>query len=182
MRDSLFGLTLVVWVGVGCQNVAERNAAIEGQEASVADHGLEVPVSPPRNEVPADGPLEVEISVRNLSDSVVQFRPIFNFGAWLDAEILDRSGSPIQKTASIDPPNAWAVSLRTGESIADTVDLRCSLQVPAGIPCTAPYDLSRPGTYQVKMHFTLPCDIEGCDEFIKVEAKSFTVKVGDEGD
>lgn len=181
MRKTV-SLVLLVWVGAGCQDMAERRAGTNGYEASVADRSLELTASPLRNAVPVEGPLLVEVTVRNPSDSVVRFRPIFHFGRWLDAEILDSAGSPLPKTAAIDPPNAWAVSLETGESISDTVDLRCSMPVPGDTPCMAPYDLSRPGAYEVKMHFTLPCDIEDCGERVTVEAEPFTVLVESEGE
>lgn len=177
MRTALFRLALVICVTVGCQGSAEQSTAGAGEDVPSTDHGLELTASPVQTTVPAEGPLEVEITIRNASESVVRFRPVFVFGRWLDAEVLDAAGSPIPKTAEIDPPNAWAVSLGTGESITDTVDLRCSLPVPEENSCMAPYDLSGPGAYEVKMHFTLPCDIEGCGERVKLEAEPFTLRV-----
>jgi hypothetical protein len=176
MRKQLYFAAIGVSIVVGCRNVAERSASVEDASGAPAQ-GLHLTALPVRTTAGISGPLEVEITLRNLTDSVVQFRPVFNFGAWLDAEIVDASGSVLPRVSHIDPPNAWAVSLRTGDSVTDTVDLRCSLEMPDEHSCIAPYDLSRPGAYAVRMHFTLPCDIEGCGNLVKVEAKPFTVRV-----
>lgn len=197
MRKTLYGFLLLLWIGAGCHDgartrsaaghettteeqratehaVAEVGAAVEG-DSSTVDSGMRFTVAPLHKVVPVEGPMQVEITLRNVSDSIVVFKPIFNFGAWLDAEIVDSAGVPVPKTAQIDPPNALRTLLRPGESLTVPVDLRCSTPVNQG-PCMAAYDgLFRPGVYQVKMHFTLPCLT--CDERVTVVADPFTIRV-----
>lgn len=178
MMKTVIRLSLVVWVVAACWDAPASRSEFDGADPNSTSHGLELRVSPIRTEVPLEGALEVEVTIRNISDSIAQFRPIFTFGGWLDAEIVGPTGSTLPKTSAIDPPNAWAVALEPGELIADTIDLRCSLMISGEIPCMAPYDLSRPGLYQIQMHFSLPCEMQDCDILTTLEARAFTVRVG----
>lgn len=155
MRHAVL-LVLVMCVSFGCQDVSERRTETAMDDVSPSANGLKLTVSPIRTVFGVSGPLEVEVTVLNLTDSVVTFRPIFDFGDWLDAEISGPLGSPIPKTAFIDAPNAFAISLESGESVTEIVDLRCTFPIPEDNSCMAPYDLSAPGGYEVKVRFTLP--------------------------
>src|SRR5690606_15381178 len=113
----------------------------------------------------------------NNTDSVVTFRPIFNIGGWLNAEVIGPTGERVAKTASVDPPEAWAVSLRPSESYTDTTDLRCDVPSPTREACIAPYDLSTAGHYRITLSFFFPCSGSDCTNTDPVIARPFIVKV-----
>ena len=168
----------------GCRDTVDRKL-IEKDEPiePVSDdtppgvQGLLLVARPLEEVVPAEGPLLVEAVVYNMTDSIVRFRPIFNIGGFLSATIIGHDGLPVPETATIDPPNALPVLLQPGESHKDTTDLRCDVPNPDRSSCGAPYDLSRPGRYEIKLRFALPCDPAPCRDSIVVEAESFTVLV-----
>lgn len=85
---------------------------------------------PLRRVVPAHGLLPVEITIRNLADSMVWFHPMFVAGANLRADIVGPDGRPVPLTAAIDPPgpaNFGSALIPPGGSFSDTVDLDCAL-------------------------------------------------------
>jgi len=174
-------LVVVVCFSGGCGDVSERPTERMVDDVAFSANGLRLTVSPLRTVVGVAGPLEVEVTIHNLTDSVVTFRPIFDFGDWLDAEISGPLGSTVPKTASIDAPNAWAISLKSGESFTDTVDLRCTFLIPEDDYCMAPYDLSVPGAYEVTLRFTIPhYPTEDPDDLVRpitLEAAPFSVRV-----
>lgn len=180
MRQILL-LVMVMCVSVGCRDASERPTERVVDDVSLSANGLRLTVSPLRTVVGVAGPLEVEVTIHNRTDSVVTFRPILDFGDWLDAEISGPLGSPVPKTASIDAPNAWAISLKSGESFTDTVDLRCTFPIPEDDYCMAPYDLSVPGAYEVKVRFTIPYyPSDHPDDSVRpvtLEAAPFSVRV-----
>jgi hypothetical protein len=177
MRNQLTVVAVAVWVAVGCQGAPEPPPEASSQEMTGTQDGLGLRVTPLSEIYRIEGSLEVQITLENRTDSVMRFRPIFNFGRWLDADIWNSSETLLESTASIDPPNAYPITLEPGQSITETVDLRCSLPVTGGVPCTAPYDLKQPGTYRIRMRFTMPCDIRGCEEVTTVEADAITIRV-----
>jgi hypothetical protein len=190
-------LGLVLWLIAGCTegpppgSESEQRVEVEPGTifrdgmpvVGINNRGLALSAAPLREIVPVEGPLLVEIVVTNVSDSIARFRPIFNFGAFLDAEILDSFGVSLGETASVDPPNQFQLTLWPGESVNATVDLRCSIggfrMEGLEDTCFGPYDgLSRPGTFEVRMHFTVPCDERGgCDVPLTLEAEPFQVRV-----
>lgn len=170
----LFALTSVL----ACAPTGEETAPNEDQASVSGSHGLRLSVAPRSAAYARTGPMEVDVTLVNATDSVVRLRPIFSFGRWLDADIRGPSGELLENTAAIDPPNAWPVTLEPGQSITETVDLRCSLPVTPGVPCTAPYDMTRPGQYEIVVRFTVPCDIRGCERMITTTASPIRILVG----
>ena len=138
--------------------------------------GLQLDAYPLQTVVARDGPLLVEITLINNTDSVVTFRPIFSIGGWLNAEVIGPTGERVAKTASVDPPEAWAVTLHPGESYTDTTDLRCDVPSPNREACAAPYDLSPVGHYRITLRFFIPC-YDDCRNTDPLIARPFTVKV-----
>jgi len=162
-RSTVVALAALILAAVACGEGAEERSADERQVTVSGVEGLQLSVTPRSETYTPDGTLEVEVTLVNTADSVIRFRPIFSFGRWLDADIRGPDGELLEKTAAIDPPNAWPVSLDPGQSITETV--------------TAPYDLTRPGPYRVAVRFTMPCDIRGCDDPVTVHAPPVTIRV-----
>lgn len=207
MRSTPYWLAFAVCIGAGCQRGTEQrpaegqettsehvpmrkeessgqqlmraqaSAASRGQDSTAVDHGLQMTASPLRKVYPLDGPMEVQLTFHNLSDSMVVFRPIFYFGVWLDADIIDSAGRAVPRTMEITPPsplNTLETFIRPRQSISAVVNLRCAIP-SSSLPCEGPYDaLSEPGTYQVKMRFTLPCQENKC---MTVVAEPFAIRV-----
>jgi hypothetical protein len=175
---------LVLAITVAACHVAEDSTTADPDITTgrfgPAAHGLRMSAEPLRKTVPTKGPLWVEVTVRNVADSVVRFRPIFNVGGWLEAEITGPTGR-VPKTASVDPPNVWVVSLQPGESVTDTTDLRCDVPEPTRDGCMAPYDLSYPGEYVITLHFAVPCEIGHCDNLATVQTEPFAVQILQDG-
>ncbi|MEJ2679013.1 MAG: hypothetical protein P8174_08065 [Gemmatimonadota bacterium] len=135
---------------------------------------------PLRRVVPADGRLPVEITIRNLTDSLVWFHRMFVAGANLRADIVGPDGRTVPLTAAIDPPgpaNFGSALVPPGGSLSDTVDLNCDLPVPDRQTCIAPYDLSRPGEYRIGLDLRLPLETERRGEMLTFTAEPFTVQV-----
>lgn len=184
MSNACLALTLVLTV-VGCHGASDGSPSLEknvsGGRFGIPVQGLQMSAEPLREVVPPEGPLWVELTVQNVADSVARFRPMFNIGGWLRADIVGPGGIPVPNTASIDPPNAWEVTLRPGESVTDTTDLRCDVPSQTRDGCIAPYDLSGTGEYHVSLRFTLPCYGRECENNMTVEAEPFTVRVAETG-
>jgi hypothetical protein len=192
MRHIKFTLAIAIAVTACHESADNRSAGAEAADSRSAGaeaaatvmygptiQGLQMSAKPLQWVVPAEGPLWVEITVRNVADSIVRFLPIFNIGGLMDAEIIGPTGLPVPKTAEVDPPNAWPVTLFSGELFSDMMDLRCDVPEPTRTMCLAPYDLSQPGEYNVKLRFTLPCDRGPgpCGNAVTIEAEPFTVRV-----
>lgn len=171
----------LVFVGVVIAAAAcgpDQRRTVAGDDATPdPDLGLRLEARPLREQVTPDGPVRVRITIRNESDGPMTFKPMLEFGEWLDAEILDKKGVRLQMSADIDGPNALAITLQGGESITDTIDLRCGSDGPERTRnCIMPYEgLARPGTYTVRMRFTLPCN--PCSVLNTIEAEPFVVRV-----
>jgi len=179
MRNTLYWLAAAVFMGSGCDPGTEERPAgarseqdirpiqpgaiAPGQSRAADDPDLWMEAAPLEEAYYRDGPMMVELTFHNAADSMVVFRPVFYFGAWLDAEIVDSAGRPVARTMEISPPspsNTLETFIRPRQSITVGVDLRCVFPTPE-IPCDGPYDaLSEPGVYEVRMRFELPCD--GC--------------------
>jgi hypothetical protein len=167
--------------GVLTQQAAatQANRAAQIQDSTVVELALSMSASPVRDVYYRDGPMDVQLTFHNASDSMIVFRPTFYFGAWLDAEVLDSVGKAVSRTMEIDPPsplNTLETFIRPRQSLTARIDLRCAIPAPE-VPCDGPYDaLSEPGVYEVKMRFTLPCEEGSCGT---VHAEPFTVCVAD---
>ena len=209
MRTSPYWLAVAVCLGAACgrgseqrsadsqENARERSAArgeetseqqataaqastvAQAQDSTLVESDVSMSATPLRDVYYRDGPMDVQLTFHNATDSMVVFRPTFYFGAWLDAEVLESVGRAVPRTMDIDPPNplnTLETFIRPRQSIKALVDLRCAMPAPE-VPCEGPYDaLSEPGVYQVKMRFTLPCEEGRCRT---VYAEPFTVCVVD---
>jgi hypothetical protein len=168
---------LLALVGAGCSRTQDEEPQSALPELS-APGEVQLIAEPLLDAYAREGPIAVRISIRNGSDSAFVFRPILDFGAFLDAEIVDKRGEVLPKTMELDPPNAGEVRLASGETYSDTVDIRCSMLVIELGECSSMYDLTEPGTYEVRMRFAAPCDPPNCRRaHERLEADPFRVSI-----
>ena len=167
-------LTVAVTATTGCGQ--QRNASEREEDRTGTPRLLAKPI---HSNVAAEGPMLVEIELRNESDSAIELRETFTVGSeWLVADITDAVGSPVELDASIFEPYAPPLTLGPGQVFRDTVDLRCDVGTrEPSRNCVPPYGgLLNPGTYSITMKLTVPC--EACSEYIELVALPFTVRVG----
>lgn len=186
MRTAWIPLALAFTLSVtACHRPADREPVLEREDVPTAAYGLAVDglqmkARPLRTVVPARGLLRVEITIRNLADSMVWFHPMFMVGANLRADIVGPDGRPVPLTAAIDPPgpaNFGSALLPPRGSFSDTVDLNCGLPVPDRGTCIAPYDLSRSGEYRIRLRYQVPLEMERRGNGVSLSAEPFTVQV-----
>ena len=164
-------LTTLLVVPSTCSQEREHGHSAAPAVRQPDGSGLEMKARAVQETMVVDAPIYVEISVRNESDSIVEFQPILEFGGHLQADITDSTGRLLPLVASIDPPSARAVRLAPGEAFLDTVDIRCAFPED---PCMAPYDLHIPGRYQVALFFMTSCADDNC-KYLEAEPFRFRV-------
>lgn len=170
--------TVVLALVLACSPSPDESApSLEVSEVPIPNEVV-LMVEPLAEVYPTEGPLEVEVTIRNETDTEFFFRPILNFGAFLDADIVDSAGELLTRRMELDPPNAAEVRLDAGESHVDTVNIRCSIMVVELGECLQMYDLSEPGTYEVRMRFSAPCDSPHCTEaHDRMKAQPFRIEI-----
>lgn len=178
MDRMLASILALVLTGTACSPTDDGHAARQaGSESGPLDE-VQLIAEPLHDVYPTRGPVEVRIAIRNGSDTEFVFRPILDFGAFLDADVVNERGEVLPRRMELDPPNAGELSLASGETYSDTVDIRCSMLIVELGECSQIYDLSEPGTYEVRMRFTAPCDPPHCREaHQRLEAKPFRIEI-----
>lgn len=157
----------VVIIAVGCS---------AGPDSSSG--ALSLVVEPHREVVPVEGPILARVVLHNETNSPVSFRPILMFGHWLDAEITGPDGTILPRTLELDPPNQGEIELQPGDSLVETVDLRCGAPLlPDEEGCLGPYSMTEPGEYTFRAQFTAPCWFDDCEDTFTVRAPIFRIRV-----
>lgn len=177
--DRMLAVVLVVALtATACSGRADEDAPRQsGLESGFPDE-VQLVAEPLRDVYATSGPIEVRIAIQNGSDTEFVFRPILDFGAFLDADVVNGRGEVLPRMMELDPPNAGEVRLASGETYSDTVDIRCSMLVIELGECSQMYDLSEPGTYEVRMRFSAPCDPPHCSEaHQRMEAEAFLLEI-----
>lgn len=177
--DRVLALVFVVLImGTACSQAEEEDASRQSGSESGSLDGVQLIAEPIRDVYPIRGPVEVRIEMRNRSENEFVFRPILDFGAFLDADVVDERGEVLPRRMELDPPNAAEVRLASGETYSDTVDIRCSMLVTELGECSQMYDLSEPGTYEVRMRFSAPCNPPHCSEaHQRMVAQPFRIEI-----
>lgn len=171
-------MIVVLLTGTACSTAEDEPDAPQPGVASGSSGEVQLIAEPLREVYPTRGPLEVRIAITNESDTEFVFRPILDFGAFLDADVVDGRGEVLPRSMELDPPNAGEVRLASGDTYADTVDIRCSMHVIELGECSQMYDLSQPGIYEVRMRFTAPCDPPYCSAaHRRMEARPFRIEI-----
>jgi len=177
MKQFIVVMLVATLTGTACSPYGE-----EGEQPSVRSVkplGEVQLIAEPLSQVyPTTGPLMVRVTILNGTGDEFVFRPILDFGAFLDADVVDVQGGVLPRMMDLDPPNAREVRLGRGQVYSDTVDLRCSMLVAELGECLEMYDLSVPGTYEVRMRFSAPCDPPHCTgAHERLDAEPFLIEI-----